>query len=132
MLLGIIKYSFLAVSILIQKVFYLSPPLSYNYSCFWRDLDMAKHLKDFLFLTLGTLVVAVGVYFFKFPNNFCTGGVSGISVILGGNIPLPLRRKLCSYNQHGASYRRLYLYRPRVRVQNSILQYASFGNCISS
>lgn len=48
---------------------------------------MIKHLKDFLFLTFGTLVVAVGVYFFKFPNNFCTGGVSGISVILGAISP---------------------------------------------
>jgi len=29
----------------------------------------------------------VGVYFFKFPNNFSTGGVSGISVILGALLP---------------------------------------------
>ena len=39
--------------------------------------------KDFFFLTLGTLLVAVGVYFFKFPNDFSTGGVSGLSLILG-------------------------------------------------
>lgn len=48
---------------------------------------MKKHFTDFSLLTLGTLVVAVGVYFFKFPNNFCTGGVSGISVILGAVSP---------------------------------------------
>jgi len=35
-----------------------------------------------LLLNLGTLLVAVGVYFFKVPNNFATGGVSGISIIL--------------------------------------------------
>lgn len=39
--------------------------------------------KDFLLLNLGTLFVSVGVYFFKFPNNFSIGGVSGIAVILG-------------------------------------------------
>lgn len=40
-------------------------------------------LKMYLIITVGTLMVAFGVYFFKFPNNFSTGGVSGISVILG-------------------------------------------------
>ena len=40
-------------------------------------------LKMYLIITVGTLMVAAGVYFFKFPNNFSTGGGSGISVILG-------------------------------------------------
>ena len=30
-------------------------------------------------LNAGTLVLAAGVYFFKAPNNFATGGVSGRS-----------------------------------------------------
>ena len=38
-------------------------------------------------LTFGTLLVTVGVYFFKFPNHFSTGGVSGISVVLGEVLP---------------------------------------------
>ena len=33
-------------------------------------------------LTLATVVLDVGVYFFKFPNNFSFGGVTGVSVIL--------------------------------------------------
>lgn len=33
-------------------------------------------------LNAGTLLLAAGVYFFKAPNNFATGGVSGISIIL--------------------------------------------------
>ncbi len=37
---------------------------------------------DFLIMTVGTLIIAIGIYFFKFPNNFSTGGVSGISVVL--------------------------------------------------
>lgn len=52
---------------------------------------MKEHIKhgakDFLLMTLGTLIVAVGVYFFKFPNHFSTGGVSGISIILGSILP---------------------------------------------
>ncbi len=34
-------------------------------------------------MTLGTLLTTAGIYFFKLPNKFSTGGVSGISVILG-------------------------------------------------
>ena len=44
-------------------------------------------VKEYLLLTIGTLFIAVGVYFFKFPNHFSTGGVSGISIILGYYVP---------------------------------------------
>lgn len=40
-------------------------------------------LKEFLWLNLGVICLTVGIYFFKFPNNFSIGGVSGIAVILG-------------------------------------------------
>lgn len=46
-----------------------------------------KIFTRYLFLTLGIVVMAIGVYFFKFPNNFSTGGVSGISIILGRLFP---------------------------------------------
>lgn len=44
---------------------------------------MNNKLKSFFTMTLGTLLTTAGIYFFKLPNNFSTGGVSGISVILG-------------------------------------------------
>ncbi len=37
---------------------------------------------EFVMLTLATILLDVGVFFFKFPNNFSFGGVTGISVIL--------------------------------------------------
>ncbi len=43
--------------------------------------------KDYALLTLGSLLIAVGVYFFKFPNHFSTGGVSGLSIILNHYFP---------------------------------------------
>ena len=36
-----------------------------------------------LILLFGSTLMAVGVYFFKIPNGFSTGGVSGISTVLG-------------------------------------------------
>lgn len=42
-----------------------------------------KQTKEVLLMTLGTALVSVGVYFFKFPNHFSIGGVSGLSILLG-------------------------------------------------
>ena len=44
---------------------------------------MKKYVKEYLLLTLSTALLSVGVYFFKFPNHCTTGGVSGISILLG-------------------------------------------------
>ena len=48
-----------------------------------QNLLTPQSLKEFALLNAGTLLVAAGVYFFKFPNNFSTGGVSGLSIVLG-------------------------------------------------
>jgi uncharacterized membrane-anchored protein YitT (DUF2179 family) len=39
-------------------------------------------IKEYLFITIGVELVVIGVYFFKFPNNFSIGGVTGIAIIL--------------------------------------------------
>ena len=45
-------------------------------------------LKFFSILNFGILLMAVGIYFFKTPNGFATGGVSGIAIILHNLLPL--------------------------------------------
>ncbi len=47
----------------------------------------AAGVKKFLLINLGVFLLSLGVYFFKFPNNFTTGGVSGLAIILGKVIP---------------------------------------------
>lgn len=47
----------------------------------------ATLVKEYLLLTLGTVLVTLGIYFFKYPNNFATGGLSGLSVIVGHLVP---------------------------------------------
>lgn len=39
-------------------------------------------LYSYAILAFGTFIMACGIYFFKFPNNFSTGGVSALSVLL--------------------------------------------------
>ena len=48
-----------------------------------QNKDVKKIIKEYLIMTVATLVMACGIYFFKFPNNFVMGGVSGISMIVG-------------------------------------------------
>lgn len=46
---------------------------------------------EWFLINFGTLLLAAGVYFFKAPNNFATGGISGLSIVLVPalkNIPL--------------------------------------------
>ena len=50
-------------------------------------LSIVKH---YLLLTLGVVIISIGTYFFKFPNNFSTGGVSGLSLLLGRLFPSPV------------------------------------------
>lgn len=39
-------------------------------------------------MTVGVVFLTVGVYFFKIPNGFVTGGVSGIGTVLGKVLPI--------------------------------------------
>lgn len=43
---------------------------------------------NFLSMNIGCLLLAAGVYFFKIPNGFATGGVTGIGTILGKISPI--------------------------------------------
>lgn len=52
-----------------------------------KNESWIQTLKDYVMLTVGTMLIAIGVYFFKFPNHFSTGGVSGISIILAHYAP---------------------------------------------
>lgn len=39
-------------------------------------------LKEFMLMTVSILIMVIGIYFFKFPNNFSFGGVTGFAVLL--------------------------------------------------
>lgn len=46
------------------------------------DNKIFNLIKDYFFITIGVLLVVTGVYFFKFPNNFSTGGVTGLAILM--------------------------------------------------
>ena len=49
---------------------------------------MKSKLKNFSLLTISTLIMAVGIYFFKFANNFTFGGITGMAVLVARFTPL--------------------------------------------
>ena len=52
-------------------------------------MEQAQHSKsrDILLITFGTLLVALGDHFVKFPNTVSTGGVTGLAVVVSKLIP---------------------------------------------
>lgn len=49
---------------------------------------MVSKIKEFILLTVGILIMVVGIYFFKFPNNFSFGGVTGIAIVVSEYLPV--------------------------------------------
>ena len=47
-----------------------------------------KDWKYWVRLEIGIILMAVGIYFFKTPNSFATGGVSGLSILLAKTAPV--------------------------------------------
>jgi Uncharacterized conserved protein len=51
---------------------------------------MKDKIKEYAIITIGIMLVVIGVYFFKFPNHFSIGGVTGAAIILsnltGGSV----------------------------------------------
>ncbi len=52
-----------------------------------KRLTDRKTWLEYLWITLGSALVAGGIYFFKFPNNFSFGGVSGLCIVLAQVLP---------------------------------------------
>ena len=52
-----------------------------------QQLCSRENLKTFLIWNVGAFITAVGAYFFKYPNHFSFGGVSGITVVMGHYFP---------------------------------------------
>lgn len=49
---------------------------------------MKKSIKEFIFINIGLLILAVGISFFLIPNNLAVGGVSGIAIVINHYIPI--------------------------------------------
>ena len=47
-----------------------------------------KYARQYVLITLSISIMSVGVYFFKFPNNFVFGGVTGTAALVAKLTPM--------------------------------------------
>lgn len=50
--------------------------------------EVIEYVKQYAMITLSISIMSVGVYFFKFPNNFVFGGVTGMAALAAKLTPL--------------------------------------------
>lgn len=48
---------------------------------------MKKAIKEYILITLGIFLVAVGIYYFLVPSNLAAGGVSGLAIVINQFFP---------------------------------------------
>lgn len=53
-----------------------------------KKSEKRQKFDNFVMMTAGSMLLAMGVYFFKIPNGFATGGVTGIGTILAKLTPI--------------------------------------------
>ncbi len=47
-----------------------------------KNSVVIQKIEEYVLITFGIALVIIGVYFFKFPNNFSIGGVTGAAIII--------------------------------------------------
>ncbi|MGM9619749.1 MAG: YitT family protein [Oscillospiraceae bacterium] len=47
-------------------------------------------LKDFLLITVGTVIIAAAVFFFLIPSHISVGSISGLAIVVSNFVPLPI------------------------------------------
>jgi len=47
-------------------------------------------IKEFIMITFATIITAAGVFFFLMPSNLAVGSISGLAIVVGNFIPLPI------------------------------------------
>ncbi|QCX34441.1 YitT family protein [Caloramator sp. E03] len=48
---------------------------------------MKKAFKEYILITFGIILVAIGIYYFLVPNNLAAGGVSGLAIVINNFVP---------------------------------------------
>lgn len=51
------------------------------------DNKRKRVIKEYILITIAVILMDIGIYVFKFPNNFSFGGVSGLAVVITHFVP---------------------------------------------
>ena len=48
-----------------------------------------RNLREFLNITVGTIIVAAAVYFFMYPSHVTVGSAAGLALVISEFVPMP-------------------------------------------
>ena len=51
-------------------------------------MKLGKTIKEFVMITLGTVIIAIAVYFFMLPSHVSVGSAAALAMVLSNFIPL--------------------------------------------
>lgn len=57
-----------------------------------------KTIREFIMITFATIITGAGVFFFLMPSNLAVGSISGLSIVVGNFIPLPISTMTMIFN----------------------------------
>lgn len=52
-----------------------------------RGVDLRRKIKEYIFITIGMLMVSIGLYFFFMPQKLAIGGANGLAIVVNHWIP---------------------------------------------
>jgi len=50
-------------------------------------MGLKKEIKDYIIITFGLTLIAIGIHFFLVPHNLAAGGLTGLAMIINHYIP---------------------------------------------
>ena len=54
------------------------------------NAKLRETVKDYLIITVATVIVACAVFFFLVPSHVSVGSISGLAIVVSNFVPLPI------------------------------------------
>ncbi len=51
------------------------------------ETNLKKEIKDYLLITFGLILIAIGIHFFLVPHNLAAGGLTGLAMVINYYVP---------------------------------------------
>ena len=48
---------------------------------------MKINIKKLIFITIGIIIMSIGLYYFLIPENLAVGGITGLAIVVNNIIP---------------------------------------------
>ena len=50
-------------------------------------MGLKKEIRDYIIITFGLVLIAIGIHFFLIPHNLAAGGLTGLAMVINHYVP---------------------------------------------